>query len=264
MNKVTQAELDWFVEGELDRRERDELFARLDSDPDGWKRCALALLERDALATVLGSTLNPKESSEKSASSAIELGVESALGPSTAVAAVKAGSDRKPDDRRFALWHLATAAAMAALMVVAFQYWLSSDQQPVVRNGVPLEQADDLASAEQPVAFESEVDRNDLVKAVNVAINHAGVQDCNILAIVSITVKDEAYVLPLIESEMLSKQLVDLAPLVVPSELTRKLARIGFKAQPKRQFISLNHEDGTNEVVPMNMLDCNFVGRPVF
>lgn len=253
MNKVTQVELDWFVEGELDRRERDELFARLDSDPDGWKRCALALLERDALATVLGSTRNPKENSANLANSAIEQGVGSALSRS---AAVQAGSVRKRDDRRFALWHLATAAAMAALMVVVLQFWLSGDQQPIAQNV-------DQAAAKQP-ASDSIADRNNLFTAVNVAINRAGVQDSIILALVSITVKDEEYVLPLIESEMLSEQLVDLTPLVVPNELTRKLARNGFEAQPKRQFISLNHEDGTNEVVPMNMLDCNFVGRSVF
>ncbi len=258
MNKVTQAELDWFVEGELDRQERDELFARLDSDPDGWKRCALALLERDALATVLGSTLKRQESSENVAGSPIEHSVESVLSPSSSAMALeeeKAGPKR--EDRRFGLWHLAAAAAMAALMVVVFQYWLSGDQQPTARNV-------DQAVAKQTVGSDSIVERNDLFTAVNVAINRAGVQDSNILALVSITVKDEEYVLPLIESEMLSKQLVDLAPLVVPSGLTQKLAQSGFKVQPKRQFISLNHEDGTNEVVPMNMLDCNFVGRSVF
>ena len=44
-----QEQIDWLVEGELDADQREQLLTELDQHPDGWKRCALAFLERDAL-----------------------------------------------------------------------------------------------------------------------------------------------------------------------------------------------------------------------
>ncbi len=53
---IDSASLDRLVDGDLTDTERRELLLRLESDPDGWRRCALAFLEdqawRDALATV--------------------------------------------------------------------------------------------------------------------------------------------------------------------------------------------------------------------
>src|SRR5690242_10805193 len=41
------------VDGELDEVRRRELLSRLDNMPDGWKSCALAFLEAQALRAVL-------------------------------------------------------------------------------------------------------------------------------------------------------------------------------------------------------------------
>ena len=41
-------EIDRLVDGELSRVERRELLKRLESEPDGWRRCALAFLENQA------------------------------------------------------------------------------------------------------------------------------------------------------------------------------------------------------------------------
>src|SRR5438876_11522290 len=51
--------LDRLVDGELPERERRELLLRIEKEPDGWRRCALAFLEaqiwRQALATAAGT-----------------------------------------------------------------------------------------------------------------------------------------------------------------------------------------------------------------
>ena len=64
MKSVSQEELDWFVEGEFEKEQRDEFFERLDAEPDGWKRCALALLERDALSGMFGDAPVVSDESE--------------------------------------------------------------------------------------------------------------------------------------------------------------------------------------------------------
>jgi hypothetical protein len=58
------AALDRLVAGDLPELERRELLLKLDAEPDGWRRCALAFLEdqawRSALAGMAGSVPQPK------------------------------------------------------------------------------------------------------------------------------------------------------------------------------------------------------------
>ncbi|MBX6312376.1 MAG: hypothetical protein IRY99_05570 [Isosphaeraceae bacterium] len=46
--RIDQSLLDLLVDGELDPERRRDLLLRLESEPDGWRRCALAFLEAQA------------------------------------------------------------------------------------------------------------------------------------------------------------------------------------------------------------------------
>jgi hypothetical protein len=56
--------IDRLVDGELAEAQRRELLARLESEPDGWRSCALAFLEaqswRDGLSAAAGDSLAPR------------------------------------------------------------------------------------------------------------------------------------------------------------------------------------------------------------
>ncbi|WP_435018944.1 hypothetical protein TA3x_000935 [Tundrisphaera sp. TA3] len=52
-------QIDRLVDGELGEAERRALLLRLESDPDGWRRCALAFLEDQAFRSVLGGPASP-------------------------------------------------------------------------------------------------------------------------------------------------------------------------------------------------------------
>ncbi|RUL89375.1 hypothetical protein [Tautonia sociabilis] len=52
---VAPEQFDLLVDGSLPEAERRELLIRLDSSPDGWRRCALAFLEAQAWRAALGS-----------------------------------------------------------------------------------------------------------------------------------------------------------------------------------------------------------------
>ena len=47
-HEIEQCKVDRLVDGELSEPERRALFLELDSNPTGWKRCALAFLEAQA------------------------------------------------------------------------------------------------------------------------------------------------------------------------------------------------------------------------
>lgn len=58
-NGVSDEVLDRLVDGELSTEEQRELLTRLESEPDGWRRCATAFLEAQAWTAALSETAPP-------------------------------------------------------------------------------------------------------------------------------------------------------------------------------------------------------------
>lgn len=54
LTALTDAQIDRLVDGDCDEAERRALILRLESEPDGWRRCALAFLEDQAWRSALG------------------------------------------------------------------------------------------------------------------------------------------------------------------------------------------------------------------
>jgi hypothetical protein len=53
LTPLSDAQIDRLVDGECDDAERRALLLRLEADPDGWRRCALAFLEDQAFRSAL-------------------------------------------------------------------------------------------------------------------------------------------------------------------------------------------------------------------
>jgi len=268
MKSITQEELDWFAEGELSLEERDDLFRRLDDDPSGWKSCALALLERQALQRSLLAI--GCESSVAQVTDGVDLdsgenvlratgrkvGVESHLG--SKVGKHEAGSG----------WNLVGMLALATgltWLIVGLQYWIH-DSGPADRldsaNRVADATIERQATPTVPVAFKGR--QLELLASLDRTLGGIGIKDGKIMAVVSLTIGSEQVMIPVIESETLRTQVEAMPPVVIPAGLPEKLARSGYRLQPNRQFLSVNRQDGTNEVMPMNMLDCRYVGKAIF
>lgn len=114
---VTDLLLDRLVDGELDRDEYAAVVRRLDADPQGWKRCALAFLEAQAWRRELSA-----------------LAAEPATGPP-----LPAGHSGAAASQHRGLWLLAIAASW--LLVFA----IGRFSAPVAERGQP-------AAAPRPVA----------------------------------------------------------------------------------------------------------------
>jgi len=89
--------IDQLVDGELPDALRRELLLRLDSDPDGWRRCALAFLESQSWREALHPLTAPAR-------------------PAAPLVEMFDGPDRKPALRR----PLARLAALATGLAAAF------------------------------------------------------------------------------------------------------------------------------------------------
>lgn len=63
---ITGELLDHLVEDELELIQRKRIIASLDSEPDGWRRCALAFLEKQSWQRSLRQFVDDKSCDEKS------------------------------------------------------------------------------------------------------------------------------------------------------------------------------------------------------
>src|SRR5262249_32693931 len=110
--------LDRLVDGELPNAERRALLLRLESEPDGWRRCALAFLESQSW--------------------------REAVGPLAAAAPIPSRPIRTPRRRR----SVARLTAVAASLAAAFALGWVAHRQPEPR--ASFEVATPAAPAESP------------------------------------------------------------------------------------------------------------------
>lgn len=249
MKSVSQEELDWFVEGEFEKEQRDEFFERLDAEQDGWKRCALALLERDALSVSLSSL------SKGNSVPAIESIVPKVTTPNDA--ASKQASEES-DSKHVSVFRILTMAASIVGLFFA-GYWVAGQRSAVVAIA-----EFDESQIDHPILRRVSNQDPEMIRDLNIAVESISVADRHVIALVALRRNQRQVVIPVIESEMLSRQFAMLPPPEVPVQLSMKLQKSGFNVQPNRQFLSVHHEDGSNEVLAVNMLNCQYVGKPVF
>ena len=253
MKTISQEELDWFVEDEMDENERNELFVRMDDDPDAWKRCALALLERDALRRALQRSSVEQETVHGVNSSAI---VEKPAPASHYF------SERK------ATW-LAALAAMGLVAVFSLGYVFGGNRGVSQVSKQPSTNSDQASSNSVRKELSPFVKRmvnldSSTIAQVNAAVARVNVPDQEVIAVVAVQHRNRQIILPVIQSEQLARSWAELPAPGFPAGLAKKIRDSGFALQPNRQFVSMQHKDGTNEVKAFNMLDCHFVGKNVF
>src|SRR5574340_373427 len=64
--------LDQLVDDELGETERRDLLVKLDAEPDGWRRCALAFLEAQAWRRTIASMVRREPAPQGAASKAVQ------------------------------------------------------------------------------------------------------------------------------------------------------------------------------------------------
>jgi len=100
-------QIDRLVDGQLTEPQRRRLLTRLDHQPDGWRRCALAFLEAQSWREALGPMVRPES--------------PVSVAPATRPVARRGGRPKR----------LGALAAMAASFLAAF--WVGSLVEPFRR-----------------------------------------------------------------------------------------------------------------------------------
>lgn len=231
------ARFDRLVDGELAPQEYRALLASLDEEPGGWRRCALAFLESQALARELGGVRRT-----------LDLNAQSD-GPPTAF--VTSGSHSRPRPR-MGPFELRTLAAMAASFLVAFAL------------GAGLPRWRPAAEAERPT-----IAATGPIKQATSGVNprHATYKPVgNVQLVVDGPAGDSTAVgeLPVYELPgSMEDWLANERP-ALPSEVLQSLTERGHRVQRQVQYLPVQLEDGRQGIVPVEGYQITPVGQRVY
>lgn len=229
---------DLLVDGELGEAERGELLAGLDDEPGGWRQCALAFLQAQALREDLGSILQDT--------------------PDRPVA-------RRPIGRGRSGGYGRTLLAMAASFLVALLLGTQLDRLlpgPDAAGGRPTEVAKEPADKKQPAAPPGEMPESMLVEVPESARSpQSPSQPVGMVELAGPFGQAEPMRVPVIERDGIDEEWLRGLPAAVPPKVLRQWERIG-RVRQHRRLVPFWLEDGRQLVVPVDELDVHYVGRP--
>jgi hypothetical protein len=223
---------DRLADGELSNAERQELLASLDSRADGWRRCALALLEAQTWRRDFKSFMTQEA-------------------PPTVVqvaATVPPELPARPMRGTFSIGHVDRWLTLAASALVAF--------------GVGWQ----MRGLDSPVPINEPASINEQVAADNTATKRIDSRDAVTLIVKDDQGKHQRVRLPLVDGPELEGQIVELSPQVSP-QMRASLQNRGLDLQSKRRYAPLFFEHGKQVVpmvVPVNDTYVVPVNRPVY
>jgi hypothetical protein len=224
----------WFdllADGELDEPRRRELLSRLDDQPGGWRRCALAFLEAQTWRNELGDW-------------AADAKAQAPAVPASTV------------ESRSRLWGLGSWLVVAASFMVAFGLGLLLDEFGRPR-GLPFTGQFAADDAQQPPAF----DANTLAQQEfgSQAMPGGGVMTMSFRPGPDGRLQEVQ--VPFIDLPGVSADWLAESSPAVPLEVLRDLHRSGHRVEQSRQLVPVDLQDGRRVVVPIDQVNIHYVGN---
>ena len=245
---------DRLVDDELSEEERRELLGRLDDEPSGWRRCALAFLEAQCWRQALGETPSLRDS----------------LG--AALQSTGKNADETPaipiETPRRAVWlgRVKLLSAMAASFLVAM--WLGSMAhcawvgQPRVSAGAgPIGEVAEMAKGLRPFVTPDRPE-NGLASSSPRAGAAANPWHLVTVSAPSDGRHPQASIeVPAVERNNIDEQWVRSVPPAIPDNVLQALVRTGHQIEQQREFVPVPLNDGRQLVVPVDRVNVHYVGN---
>ncbi|MDY0167222.1 MAG: hypothetical protein RBS80_11810 [Thermoguttaceae bacterium] len=245
--QVDDQRFDRLVDDELPAAERREFLTSLDSQPDGWRRCALAFLQAQCWRKEMASFLGEADATPAPA----------ALAPD---AESKAMHQPRRPTRRLA-GRLATALAMAASFLIALWLgWLIQDAAEVagvptpgpeqLAQSAPAPQVPDPVNPRIPSPQQRPIAPRGPWQMVTLSANGPDGQGT------------ETIELPACERQVLDSHWPEGLPSALPLEVLESLERSGYRVRRHRELLPIEMQDGRRLIVPVEEVDVQYVGQP--
>ncbi len=240
--RVDCEKLDRLVDDELPQEERAELLTKLDSEPGGWRRCAMAFLEAQSwqkeLCAIVGERFSAAE-------------------PQVPPQATRA--PRRPTSRMAT--RTATALAMAASFVVALWLgWAVQDLGHTIRvpGPGPAEIAESIPAPEVPITVRSLAQ----TPPQRPSSPSGPWQMVTLSADGSNGQSGRTIDVPACEQQRLDVGWTESLPSALPLDVVESLRRTGYRVRQRRELLPVEMNDGRRLVVPVEEVEVEYAGQP--
>jgi hypothetical protein len=219
------------VDGELTGEEYRTLLASLDDERGGWKQCALAFLQDQALAGELGAIRRRLDLREEQAAEAL--------------------LQKQPPSFHSSAWRqMPMLLAMAACFLAAFALGVVAPRffSPLLQDGQP---GGNLI-AETPVIGESPTGRHETFRPIGnlkLVMDGAGGE------------KLQAGQVPVYEVGQDLEQFLSANQPALGPEVIERMRQHGFDVQHEQQYVPASLEDGRQIIVPVDGYQITPVSR---
>jgi hypothetical protein len=248
-NPSTAAErqLDLLVDGELNETDRRELLVRLDHEPDGWRRCALAFLESQCWRQELGPIARDRTPSESA---------EVASRPAEA-------APRRQSWRH----HLATLLTMAASFLIALVVGIGLRGNwsgiAVHSPGVQLKPAIDEQPLSGPGAVQVAASAGPSGRTL--ADDPQRGQTWEMVPLVAAKMadgqSDAICQVPAVHRDALDPGMLEQFPDAIPPQVRQILEEAGHRVVQERKVYRIQRNDGSSLVFPVESVEIRPVSR---
>ncbi|MEZ6069045.1 MAG: hypothetical protein R3C10_01985 [Pirellulales bacterium] len=244
MNDITQ--LDRLVDGELSEQEREETLRRLDVQPDGWRRCALAFLEAQVWresAHALGETAHSRAVPRVAAAP-----------QSVGTASVDGGVTDRSRRRSWSAAALAASIALAfALGFAGGDRWryardssATRDNVNVVNNALPVpSEIDTSASDTNGDGGLAATARTVGYDGPRVRVGFLEVPDAGDGTLSHLPVK-------VVEGPGVDESWLEHVPPALPEEYVELLRQQGYEVQQQREIVPFDVAGNQQVVLPVD------------
>ena len=240
--RVDCEKLDRLVDDELPAAERSELLTKLDSEPGGWRRCAMAFLEAQSWHKELSAIVGE--------------------GPSAAQPPIPPQATRAPRRPIGTLaTRTATALAMAASFIVALWLgWAVQDLGHTIRvpGPGPAEIAESLPAPEVPADVRSLAQ----TPPQRSSSPSGPWQMVTLSADGSNGQSGRTIDLPACEQQRLDSGWTESLPSALPLDVLESLRRTGYRVRQHRELLPMEMNDGRRLVVPVEEVEVEYAGQP--
>lgn len=249
--------LDLLVDGELNEARRRELLSRLDVEPDGWRRCALAFVEAQDFHRELNCLIGREATWRQNGSPVSTVG--RIFNPSEHTDGLKIHPTTTPiQSRKNRFLRLLT---VVATLVMAFGLgWIvrgpeeakpQAAAMPLALNHVDQDPSSNDQRFENAQPLQS--DSNGPAAPIKVV----GLLTWNI----DEGGKTKAIAVPVIEGPGIDEEWLRRQPPAVSQAALQTLERNGHKVAANRQLLTVNLNNGRRLIVPIDQLEVQFKNR---
>lgn len=256
MNNIKTAQslerwIDRLVDGELSDADRRELLSRLETEPGGWRACALAFLEAQTWSEAIGS---PSDSLG-AARSSIAMNSSNMIIKSQELSLNRIESSRGKGFSRVArsAWAAGLIAMFAIGAASGFTVGKSRGSHSLAT----------VAKKSEPAIPKEQTNSDAKIAEANAAVSVSAYRTVAFASVIDLDSGEETTPAPVVAGPEIDLRALLERPSAIPDYVKSQWEREGYRVEEKRKVLALRLADGGRCAIPIDQVNYRYVGLEV-